>query len=430
MSERQLTDHDFKTKDLAEIYKKIKLPKDITEEISKMGEKQFESFIRDNFKEDDDKEKRSKELLLEAYENIIEILKKYVDINPIYHPIVAIWIIGTYLHHQFRSYPFLFFNAMKGSGKTRILNLIAYLSNNGEIQQNMTEAVMFRTNGTLCIDEFEGITRRGNENLRELLNAAYKKGSKVKRMKQKKTDKGVEQVVEEFDVFRPICLANIWGLENVLGDRCISVVLEKSSNQKITRLVEIFDEDILTTRTKQLLIGNSVVWCSVVTVGEGYRKWNEYVTNNYTTTHTNNYIKLHSLFDRIKDSNLDGRNLEITMPLLIIANTLGEDVLNSLMSSIEHIMEDRKVDDIYNNKDVSLIDFVSQEMPKEEFISISELTRKFKEFIGESEDWINSRFVGRCLERTKLILKKKRLSTGIYVMLNYAKAQEKIKMFK
>ena len=64
---------------------------------------------------------------------------------------------------------------MKGSGKTRTLNLITELSNNGKVLNSLTEAVLFRTTGTLAIDEFEGMERKGQENLRELLNSAYKK---------------------------------------------------------------------------------------------------------------------------------------------------------------------------------------------------------------------------------------------------------------
>jgi len=72
------------------------------------------------------------------------------------------------------------------SGKTRLLKIIASLTK-GDILSSLTEAILFRTKGTLCIDEFEGIIRKGNENLRELLNTAYKKGTKVKRMIKKKS---------------------------------------------------------------------------------------------------------------------------------------------------------------------------------------------------------------------------------------------------
>lgn len=391
-----------------------------------LSEEDFKKLDDPSYDLSGEKDKAS-ETLLQAYENLIDIQKKYIDINPMYHPIISLWILGTYLHKEFRSYPFLYFNAMKGSGKTRTLNLITHLAKDGEVLNHPTEAVLFRTSGTLAIDEFEGVNRKGNENIRELLNSAYKKGAKVKRMKQKKTKEGTEQVVEEFEVYRPIVLANIWGMDNVLGDRCITVVLERSNDQKITRLMELFDIDKIITSTKELISKENVVWCSVVTPLEVYREWNEYITNNYISTHNNKYTKLHK---KIKDSDLDGRILELTMPLLILANAINDKVLDNLLKVLVKIVDDRKVDDIYNNKDVALIDYLSQEVPQNEYVSVTELTKRFKEFLGESEDWINAKFVGRALDRLKLIIKKKRMARGIYVVIDYLKAQDKMRMFK
>ena len=400
---------------------------------NQLSEEDFKKLNKTDYDLEGEKD-NAKNTLSDAYLNIIEILKKYVDIDKKYLPIISLWIIGTYFHKEFRSFPFLYFNAMKGSGKTRMLNLIITLAKDGEMLNSLTEAVLFRTSGTLAIDEFEGISRKGNENLKELLNSAYKRGTKVKRMRKKKTIEGEEQVVEEFDVYRPIILANIWGMDNVLGDRCISVVLEKSNNKRITRLIELFDEDIITTRTKELLQRESVVWCSKMTLAEVYRNWNKYIikedTTNYITTHTYNYTKLHALYKKIKESNIDGRVLELTMPLIIIANSLGGKIVDEVIEIIKSIIEERKVDDIYNNKDVAVLDYLSQEVPNTKFVSITDLTNKFKEFLGESEDWINSKFVGRALNRLRLILKKKRMNKGIYVMLDYLKAQDKMRMFK
>jgi len=62
-------------------------------------------------------------------------------------------------------------------------------------------------------------------------------------MKQKKTLEGVEQVIEEFDIYRPLILANINGMEDVLGDRCISIILERSTNPGIVKLAEIWEDE-------------------------------------------------------------------------------------------------------------------------------------------------------------------------------------------
>jgi hypothetical protein len=124
--------------------------------------------------------------LIEVYYLIIDVLKYYCDIEEKYYSLISLWIIGTYYHDEFPTYPYLFFNAMRGSGKSRLLRLVVYLSKDGSMLNSLTEAVLFRTTGTLGIDEFEGIGRKGNEALKELLNSAYKKGITIKRMKKQK----------------------------------------------------------------------------------------------------------------------------------------------------------------------------------------------------------------------------------------------------
>ena len=224
----------------------------------------------------------NKLLFLESYEIIIALLKKYLDLKEEYYNIIALWILGTYFHKNFETYPYLFINAMKGSGKTRLLKLIKSLSCGGEMLNSLTEAVLFRQSTPLCIDEFESIGRAGNENLRELLNSCYKKGTKVKRMKKVKSIEGENQVVEEFEVFRPICMANIWGMEEVLGDRCINLTLEKSALSGITNLIEIWEKERLFKKFKKImtvLTQNkvSVVLCDVMLLENIYMGWNLYI---------------------------------------------------------------------------------------------------------------------------------------------------------
>ena len=124
------------------------------------------------------------------YHKIKKILKEYMDLDEEYYSLISIWIIGTYLHKHFPSYPYLYFNATKSSGKTRMLKIISNLAKNGKVAGSMTESVLFRTakNRTICIDEFEKMDAKGNENLKLLLNSAYKRGIQVERMKKDKDE--------------------------------------------------------------------------------------------------------------------------------------------------------------------------------------------------------------------------------------------------
>lgn len=377
-------------------------------------------------------EELNKQTLYDAYKNIVELLKEYVDLDERYYNIVALWIIGTYFHDQFPSFPFLFFNAVKGSGKTRTMNLVTSLSKDGQMLNSLTEAVLFRTTGTLGIDEYEGITRKGNEALRELLNSCYKRGAKVKRMKQQKTLNGTEQVVEEFKVYRPIVLANIWGMESVLGDRCITLILDKSNRKEVTNLVEIWEEDFKFIETKKLLKGCSLCRCSFS--GKDYKAWNMFVKNNYTnyTIHINNtnntnYTKV---FESIKSMGLGGRELELSLPLCLLSNLISEDLLKITTPTLKQIFEDKKEEELAENQDINLLDFTSQKLQDKNFIPLRTLLQEFKDSFNITEEWINSKWIGRALKRLNLIIQKRRTRRGVEVILDINKAQEKMRVYK
>jgi len=378
-----------------------------------------------------------KDNLLTSYRNIIDVLKEYLDIKEEYYNIIALWIIGTYFHGNFPSYPYLFFNAMKGSGKSRTMALVTCLSKGGQMLNSLTEAVLFRTDGTLGIDEFEGLSRKGNEALRELLNSAYKKGIKVKRMKQKKTETGTEQVVEEFEVFRPIVLANIWGMENVLGDRCIQLILEKSSKNVVVNLIEIFREENIVKETLKLL--NQCSLCSSMYSINVYKEWNNYIKdiNNNNTNNTNHTYYINNTnytipFKIINSMGLNGRELELSLPLCLVANEISEDLLKITTLTLKSIFAAKKEDDITDNIDVSLYDFLSQEPECSGYNweSVNDITRRFKEFMDSNEEWMNSKWMGRALKRLNLVKEKRRVARGTSVILDYDKAKLKIKMFK
>lgn len=392
-----------------------------------------------------EKEKQ-KEDLRRAYENIIELLKKYCDLDEESYPIIAIWIIGTYFHDKFESYPYLFINAMRGSGKSRTLKLITDLSKDGEVQASMTEAVLFRTKGTLGIDEFESVGRKGYENLRELLNASYKKGTKIKRMRQRKTIEGIEHFPESFETYRPIVMANITGMEEVLSDRCIIITLDRSNKEEIIKLVEIWKEEKIFKKTKEIL--NQCSLCSLLFVNKCYLLWNNYILNNiynnttlnytnkgndipqnYTDNHTNTTLNYTNFFEKIRKIDMDGRTLELTLPLFITSDLIDVVIFDILCSSLCSLIQKRKEDQFAESRDVSFVDYVSQETDTE-WIRTTTITQRFKAFLQSEEDWITSKWVGWALRRLKLRKEFRRLAGGVQVKLDILKAQEKIKMFK
>jgi len=380
-------------------------------------------------------QKEVKKEMRKVYKEIVKILKYYMDISEEDYILIATWIIGTWFHKEFSTYPYLFFNAMKGSGKSRLLNLITYLSKDGEKLTSLTEAVLFREKGTLCIDEFEGVGKKGNENLRELLNTAYKKGGKVKRMRKIKAKDGEKQVVEVFEVYRPIVMANIWGIEEVLSDRCIEIILEKSNNPIITKIIENFDDNFqIMEVVGQLSKGNGSCGSFGAVFNKVQKEWNNFVKMQTTTSTSSKPSKPSKpstysiLYSKIDKTELEGRDLELFLPLFLIANKCGN--LKEMLEISIKVTKGKKERDIYESKDIQLYDFISQ-FEVTEYIKVSELTQRFKSFIGseEKDKWPNTWWLGQALKRLKLIKEKKR-SNGMLVILDIDKAKEKVKIFK
>ena len=79
-----------------------------------------------------------------------------------------------------------------------------------------------------------------------------------------------------------------------------------------------------------------------------------------------------------------------------------------------------------------MFDFVSRQ-DHMNFISITNLTNRFREFIGvdeKEETFVNSRWMGRALKRLVLIREKTRKTGGIEVILDVSNAKKKMEMFK
>jgi len=171
----------------------------------------------------------------EMYLLIRSLIKKHIYWEPEdegYYDLVSIWIIGTYLHQLFDSFPYIHLRAISGSGKTTLLRIIEGIAFNAAYSASTTESVVSRLvnsdSSTLCIDEAEGYRRKPQEDqtsfIFEVLNAGYKQGATVRKASDKKNN----YRPESFDVYSPKILASIESIDDTLSTRCIQVRLIKS----------------------------------------------------------------------------------------------------------------------------------------------------------------------------------------------------------
>ena len=180
--------------------------------------------------------------------------------------------------------------------------------------------------------------------------------------------------------------------------------------------------------------------CSVVTKKNIHQNWNNYIFDKYKTTLTtyntyNTYntltTQLHiKMFNKIHDSEIKGRNLELFLPLFFISNFISETVFQEVLNIAKGVTKEKKHEEETESMDVMVYDFVSKQEEGLTYYSIKELVNNFRTFSDEAAEWLNSKWFGRALKRLNLVVDKRRKGYGMEVMLNVKKAKKQIMIFK
>lgn len=166
---------------------------------------------------------------VKAFEDIYFTIKKYSKFpRKRYRGLAALYIMGSYFYEAFDSYPYMFINGEKGSGKSTLGKVISILGFNGDFVTSPSYAVMARlidqTKGLIVIDEIEQQTQRvqGRTEMGQILNSGYQRGAK-----RVICDVDNKNKPREYDIYCPKVLANIFGLNDTLQSRCITVKMQK-----------------------------------------------------------------------------------------------------------------------------------------------------------------------------------------------------------
>jgi len=167
----------------------------------------------------------------QLFDLIKKTLEEHIDFyRDGYVEVVTCWVIGSFLFPAFSAYPYLFLTGPRGSGKTKLLDVIGYMAFNAESTSSVTPASVFRiveaNQATLLIDEAE-MLKGGKDNLelKLILNAGYKPGKPVTRTN---TD---TMEVERFLVYSPKAIASINQIDSTLKSRGIEVNMIKTSSK-------------------------------------------------------------------------------------------------------------------------------------------------------------------------------------------------------
>jgi len=156
--------------------------------------------------------------------------------------LLALYIILTYCYVAWEAVPYLYLGGPIGSGKTRVLEVLAQLVFRPIVSSNMTAPALFRTvhqqGGTLLYDEAERLKQTAPDVV-EVLSvflAGYKRGGRATRLEPV----GETFKTISFNVFGPKALACVAGLPPALSSRCIPLYMFRADQDspKIRRRVD------------------------------------------------------------------------------------------------------------------------------------------------------------------------------------------------
>jgi hypothetical protein len=370
----------------------------------------------------------------ETLEKLIEAYRLYVELPSeaeyVYH---ALWDVGTYFHHLFNAYPYIYVGGVKRSGKTKLLTVHYCLAFNAFFSNNMSTSSIYRliqnAHGTLLIDETEKLSQPDRAlEFRSILLAGYKKGQKVYRCE--KTRKETIQP-EAFDVYGPKGLANIQGLEDVLEDRCKVTILKRSRKREIVNREINFEDEFWRELRNRLYILYLNHWREVKQISDNLSALSE-------RDELVNFIKAQAS-ESLEGKELDlisSRMLEIWKPIFALACFFDSKgftlpTFTSSLNSLRSLMYDLCIEDAKariteetTETGEALLTQILLELVKEDdFYKVKTIRENMASLFDEEQKWLTTKWVGNALRRLGFT-EKRRVGSGYEYKLRRQEVQD------
>lgn len=175
-------------------------------------------------------------------DQVDRMVTKYVAFPSEHHSVVvALWVLHTWVVNAFYVTPRLILDSAEpGSGKTRVLELLALLCRAAKLTLSTTTAALYRRIAaaaddglappTVLQDEADAIFGKTStpqaEDLRALYNAGYRKGATVDRCE----GDAKNMKVREFPVHAPVALAGLAGrMPDTITTRGVTIHMRRRS---------------------------------------------------------------------------------------------------------------------------------------------------------------------------------------------------------
>lgn len=312
---------------------------------------------------------------IDIFELTKQKIREYIDFpnDERNYDLFALWIIGTYLFPLFEAYPYLYIGGFKRSGKTRAMNIGALMAFNGLSCSNISMPSIYRVieqyKCTLGVDETEFLVSKKSGEIRNILNAGYLRGSKV--IRQEKKGK-YNFYTKEFDNYSPKILVNISGLEDVLADRVIEIIMEKS----------------LGVVTKKEIKIESGEWSNI--------------RNYYYLFVMKNWRLIRQVYEGLEiEENIKGRDLQLWKSIFALAKWFSIDLYEKMILFALEKIDQKEKEEMESAVELGLLEVLILNVEGTGFYRLNDIVSWMSDrfYDGATPKWISSRFVSRLLKK-------------------------------
>lgn len=176
---------------------------------------------------------------VELYRQIKGYFERYLRFpDPFYYDFLPLWVMNTYCFRAHDTTGYIFLYAIKGAGKSQTMMLVNHLAFNSKQADAITEASLKRSvagdSSTLLYDEAEKLWRRfekDESSFQEVIKGGYTRAGSALSVNKE------THLLEEFPTYSPKVFANTRGMDDTIGDRCITLYLERDTG-KIPQFLE------------------------------------------------------------------------------------------------------------------------------------------------------------------------------------------------
>jgi predicted RNA binding protein YcfA (HicA-like mRNA interferase family) len=332
----------------------------------------------------------------EVYESVRQAWQQYIEFdNQDFYDLIALWSIGTYFFHLFNTYPYIYVGGLKRTGKTKILTVASFLCFNAIFTNNISTASLYRLTQsgrcTLLLDETEKLSSKERaEELRNLLLAGYKKGAPVYRTEKKS---GERLTPEAFHVYSPKIICNISGIEDVLEDRCIPIIMKRGKNR-----------DIINREPD----GAEQAWIKIR--DNLYMLYLQYALE-FSVDSAHNAVSV----AEVKE--LSSRDLELWRPLLHLAAFFDKynpqlNLSEKIMKLAKEITSEKQTENITETGEYILVQTLLKIVDEDRFYPLAEIKKEMAGAFDEVQSWLQTKWIGRALKRLGF-KEKRRVGRGV-----------------